>query len=816
MGKIFDAFGEMSYRNEAEVSQNFILPLLETFLGYKQDEIIPEKNFPVRDVFSGAAVVPDASKHLNHRPDYVVCINGNLEKVNFIVESKAPTEDITLHIGQLRSYSVSVGQNFSLLTNGKAIQVYNANELIFLAQDIREFQIKWEHFYKLLSRTQQLQKNTIELLQELDYRTAITISPINAKQIELTGKQIHLADFLPYLRILEQQFRDWHLPSADFKGLANLDIKKLDPRELLSFTLYEPYEKDYNNSIYKLPTIQSDFGARLKIFVGVTGIGKTTFLKFLTSEAAKDCLNYVFTIIPIYIPLKKISSVNTLEKVILDTFSHNGYLCRDLAVLLQNNQFLFLLDAYDEVPEECLADVDHLIELLQERNYCYLTTRVNRIPNLSQAVIFETRPLSYDQLKQISSLYLDSSSYHFIDQIESNGFNAEAGNTLILLFLLSLYKESKKLPDTISKVTTAIVQQIHNWNQQKKGRKTGAISQQVQEKILADIAYYIVVNKLAAIDLNSYEDILQAAIRTFEQKRKIPGGITIAQVTDVLKGSGLLIINENEAYFWHRLFLNYFASQSLFVQIREQTENTGFPDHIPDEIVAGTASMLAECTVIVKMTGSNYWLAAQCISENPHCEDALKAEVISQLITACENPVQEIRDRALFYLGRIYDDRVNRFFMDCFTDNTYTNVKQAALVAIAKTGTAEARKIIDDHRDWNEWIGMFGPTTQVAVNKALAYFDETAHLDIVKSLSLHGDMFDCESCAEILIRLGQQKKMTPALIAQLEALYIKEYNTDHKRDNIMNAIGKVFVSIDHQTFVKTVIDLLRCTVSRSF
>lgn len=809
MGKIFDAFGELTYRSEAEVSQNFVVPLLETFLGYQKSEIIPEKNFPVKDAYSGVQRLPNASKFFNHRPDYVVCIDGNTDKVNFIIDSKAPGEDINEHIAQLRSYSTTVGQNFLVITNGSAVQVHNANEVIFFAENISEFQIKWEHFYKLLSRAQQLRKNAIELLQELDYQAAITISPINARQTERSGKQILLADFLPYLRTLEQQFRDWHLPSEDFKGLANLDVKKLDPRELLSFTLYEPYEKDYNKSIYKLPAIQSDFSARLKIFVGVTGIGKTTLLKFLAAEAAKDCLNYLFTVIPVYIPLKRISSVNTVEKAILDNLSHNGYLCRDLALLLKNNQFIFLLDAYDEVPEECLADVDHLIELLRERNFCYLTTRVNRVPNLSQAVIFETRPLSYDQLTQISRLYLGSGSYHFMDQVENNGFTTEAGNTLILLFLLSLYKESKKLPDTISKVTTAIVQQIHHWNQQKKGRKNGEISQQVQEKILADIAYFIVVNQVAAIDLNSYEDILLAAIQTFEQKRKIPAGTTIAQVSDVLKGSGLLLINENEAYFWHRLFLNYFAAQSLAVQIGEQTANIGLPDYIPEEIVAGAASILAECTSIVSKTDHNYWLAARCISENPKCEDGLKAGVIKQLLLACKNPVEKIRDRALFYLGRIKDDRVDQFFLNCFTDNTYTNVKLAALIAIAKTGTAEARKIVDDHRGWNEWLGMFGPTTQVAVNKALAYFDETAHLDIIKSLSLHGDMFDCEACAEIFIKLGQQKKLTPDLIAGLEALYIREYHTEHKRDNIMRAIGQIFVSIDHQAFVKTVIDLLR-------
>lgn len=46
MGIIRDRFGNRTYANEAEVSQRFVLPLLE-LLGYALDsEVVPERRFP--------------------------------------------------------------------------------------------------------------------------------------------------------------------------------------------------------------------------------------------------------------------------------------------------------------------------------------------------------------------------------------------------------------------------------------------------------------------------------------------------------------------------------------------------------------------------------------------------------------------------------------------------------------------------------------------------------------------------------------------------------------------------------------------------
>ena len=76
MGRLYDEFGTVTFRNEAEVSQNFIQPLLMNYLGYESREIIPEHSYPVKHIYSGVSFGKDGSKSLHHRPDFVVCQIG--------------------------------------------------------------------------------------------------------------------------------------------------------------------------------------------------------------------------------------------------------------------------------------------------------------------------------------------------------------------------------------------------------------------------------------------------------------------------------------------------------------------------------------------------------------------------------------------------------------------------------------------------------------------------------------------------------------------------------------------------------------------
>ena len=293
MGKLFDEFGSQSFRNEAEVSQNFVLPLLKVYLGYDAQEIIPERMYPVKDIYSGVKFSEGGSKSLFNRPDFVVCLNGDLENPKFVIDSKGLEEDIDEHLLQLRSYAISVGTNLLVMTNGRGLKVYDVNNLLFYSKDMEDLQLKIGRLSELLGRENQALKSAADIIRDFDYRGGIDFSDQENLDLEIQQKRVLLSDFEPYLRRLCVDFSNWHWPTQYFQALDNLELSKIDPNYLLTFLPHiSEADRLDRQKLVKLPEIEADRRLKIKIFVGETGTGKSCLLKFLTFRTAQTCLQY--------------------------------------------------------------------------------------------------------------------------------------------------------------------------------------------------------------------------------------------------------------------------------------------------------------------------------------------------------------------------------------------------------------------------------------------------------------------------------------------------------------------------------------------
>lgn len=116
VGRIYDALGSLTYANEAEVSQKFLVPLLAEHLGYDRNaEILPERHFAAFDIPQNRKERL-SSRELLCRPDYVLVVGSAPVAV---VDSKDPNENLDDHLDQLRAYCIGAGTNqlrtFSLL-----------------------------------------------------------------------------------------------------------------------------------------------------------------------------------------------------------------------------------------------------------------------------------------------------------------------------------------------------------------------------------------------------------------------------------------------------------------------------------------------------------------------------------------------------------------------------------------------------------------------------------------------------------------------------------------------------------------------------
>src|SRR3990172_7089141 len=99
MGRIFERFGNMQFRNEAEVSQNFLIPLLTEFFEYEQSEILPEHVIPAFDIPQNRnRSIASSDIDVKARPDFVITVDG--KNWVFACDSKASAENLDDHLRQ--------------------------------------------------------------------------------------------------------------------------------------------------------------------------------------------------------------------------------------------------------------------------------------------------------------------------------------------------------------------------------------------------------------------------------------------------------------------------------------------------------------------------------------------------------------------------------------------------------------------------------------------------------------------------------------------------------------------------------------------
>jgi hypothetical protein len=809
MGKLFDDFGDLAFRNEDEVSQNFVLPLLQRYLGYGLKEILPEKIYPASGLYSGVNFNERGSKGLIHKPDFVVCLNGDTEYPKFIIDSKGPKENIDNHNGQLRSYANSVGRNFLMITNGTELKVFDVNNLLFHSSNITDLQVKIGQLVALLGRHNQAVKSDIELIREFDIEQAVTSSEGSAIDKERQRAKVLLADFDKYLKRLRTDFEHWHLPTKKFQAINNLDLKKIDPNYLLSFLPYQALgDKSIKEKTLKFPQIESEVNTRVKIFIGETGSGKTSFLKYLASRSAQHALELRELRIPVYIALREIGHGYNLEALVASFLNRHGFPCQTIYELPEQNDFLFLLDAFDEIPEAFRAETVMAIERLASGYTCFVTSRPNAVPNFPASAAFQIQPITDSQVEKITRHYVGDSYYEFNRQLTNNDLLKEAGNTLLLLFLISIFKESGTLPPTVSGIIKAIITRVKNWQDQRSPHPQKLAWESIAS-FLSTLAFSVYEYQETGLKLDEAEPLLLEVLDRLERSRKVKAGMTTQEVLAALEETGLLIVNGDHLYFWHRLFLEHFASQALkekFLQdplIIEQlkTDTKWHP------AIAGMAAILPSITGLIPIVSSEVWLAAYCLIENSACEEIALLPVIDELKRMVRCPIPDVRAKAFNYLAAIDHPLMLEFLYDAVTNSeVYNEVTLMAFPVIAKTRTERVRQLIYQNLDRTDGNFFLGWTAQSKIVRALFYFDEPEHLQIIENWKKLRDYWADQECKDIFLELAAQNKITPAIKNALEEFFLHAFEKNDHHSERLSSLAGVLAIVGDEAFALQVLE----------
>jgi hypothetical protein len=813
MGKIFEQFHSLKNENEAEVSQNFVMPLLTQYLGFSLKDIKPEKNFPARYIFYGRKKLCSKDLPKGQRPDYVVCIN-DVSNPKFVVESKAPNEDLGKHLSQLRSYASGVKVNSLVITNGVGFRIYDVNHLIFEANNIEELDLKFKILKEILSKDVQSSKSFIEIIKSVDIDKALDKSSEQIIEGEKRKRQLKLSDFEEYLKYLEREFQNWQIP-REFQSLSYLEIEQYPPDRLHRFSIYDTSKfRVRGKKIYTLSEIEQKFNTPIKIFIGSSGIGKTTLLKYIAYSKTRECLSLQNTEIPIYIPLRNFGANLGLKDLIIRSLEKGGFNVSpdELSELLQKHAFFFLLDAVDEVQEKYLEDVKREIEDFVGigSHKIIVTSRETRAINLPRSSRFLINSLEQNEIENLLERYFGGERFEFWSEIARNGLVEESKNTLLLTLMILIYKQDRALPPSRTKIVGKIVEKIKEWEDDKGKRLTNCLNWEVKEKILSEIAYKIVeTQENLTLSKKQVDSVLIPLLNNLEESRDVFRGIDKHRVIEELALTGIVSHDAGALSFWHRAFLNYFASKTL---ADRYLENPNVLEDIDSKlawthIIIGSAEHLDDSTEFVEtIKGNNLFLASACMAESKKISVHTIEDMVLCLAVKCSSSIGVLRSRSIWYLKRIKSKHVVDIFFDFLDNNEYPDVRKVALEEVAKEKSDRAKRAVYKLIDWDEG-GTFLGSTQGSVAKALSNFDVDDQLKIIEIWRTKKPYLyvgaDCKEAIRNIIREG---RLTERVKKSLLCFYIeKEENKSHNHFKEWK-LADILIDIGDENFVPILIE----------
>jgi len=810
MGKIFEQFHSLENENEADVSQNFVIPLLTKYLGFSLEDIKPERNFPARDIFYGLKKISSKELPRSQRPDYVICIN-DISNPKYVVESKAPNEDLEEHLPQMKSYAIGVGVNFLVITNGVGLRIYDVNHLIFEAKNIEELDLKFNIVKEILCKEVQSSYFPIEIIKSVDIDKALDKSSEQIIEEERRKRQLKISDFEDYLKYLEREFQNWQIP-REFQFLPYLKIEQYFPDRLHRFQIYETQKfGKRDEKKYILAEIEQKFNTPIKIFIGPSGIGKTTLLKYITYIKTRDCLSFQNTEIPIYIPLRNFGANLGLKDLIISSLEKGGFNAssEELSELLQKHSFFFLLDAFDEVQERYLEDLKREIEDFVGRgsHKFIVTSREIRAINLPRSSRFLINSLEQNEIENLLELYFGGERFGFWSEIERKGLVEESKNTLLLTLMILIWKEDRALPPSRTKIVGKIVEKIKEWEESKGERLTNGLSWEVKEKILSELAYKILVTqKNLMLSKKQVDSVLIPLLNYFEESREVSRGIDKYRVMDDLALTGIVSRDAGTLSFWHRAFLDYFASKAL---ADKYLENPKVLENIKNKlawepIIIGSAEQLYDSTKFVEtIKGTNIFLASACMAEARNISVRTIKDIVSQLATKCSSPIGVIRSRAIYFLKRIDPKHTMDVFFDILENNKYPYVRKIALEEVAKEKSNRAKRAVYKFIDWDEG-GLFLGSTQGSIAKALSNFDVDDQLKSIEIWRKKTGIITGEDCREAIRNIIREGRLTERVKKELLDFYQEE--GDVFKDSKESGLAGILIDIGDENFVPKLIE----------
>ena len=811
MGRIFERFGTINFHNEAEVSNNFVIPLFKEFLGYKENEILPERLQP-------SVMIPlNRDRELSGvevkiKPDFMLAIDGDINHIIFSFDSKGPNENLDNHLRQLLAYSISVGVNLVGTTNGKEFRVYNANDLIFQSADIETLDLQFPELLKILH------KNVSHLpLTERIQSLSIDVALGRSKEVIVNEQRRKIAvrnsDFTNYLHRIINSPDELDLPPAIFEAFQ-IKFKHFSPEKLFAFL---PFNTDLHlrpNETRTYNQVIQDINNSSILIVGESGIGKTSLLLQIAREYAEECLRYDIDIIPVVLKLCRYTGTTSLKELISIRLSGKGANISELEVthLIGQRRLLLLLDAYDEVIDTNIHNLQQEIEIIIRDlgAKVVITTRHFRLPQLSLITKYEIQSLTPQKISAFAENYLGEGCKGFLDEMMRKNLRNIASNTMILTFLILLYSQNHNLPNSRTKVIDEIVYRLQKWAESKTNRFQHAIPWQTKRSILSDLALVSFVEG-DSYTLNSEisDNNLARMVDYLAHDRKISQDMQISEAYSQLEDTGLIYLLDNGVSFWHRAFQEYLASFAIAEKIQSGEFQIGDLIRLPkwESILPSVASRSSSPDIlIIVLLSFNIFTAAKAIIETNLQNGSAYESTVECLKQKSLSPQRAIRQIAVNLLKQIDGEYVGEKFRELLEskdpDNDIEHIQKIALVEIARRKIPKAREIVYSRLSWHSYSSSEWFTQEVhagaAVVEALSWFDdEESQLLIIERWKHNIDFPMRDSCRDALVRISNRGSLCSSAIGNLLNWFVSQNSSVNHVTNNVSSEENSEASVDY-------------------
>ncbi len=331
--------------------------------------------------------------------------------------------------------------------------------------------------------------------------------------------------------------------------------KKLDEKSIIQII---------NSQKFNLSKFKSVLDKNKKIIlIGDPGSGKTLTLKKICLEKFKKASNNAISgknksriKIPLFIKASDFQGINSFKELIKNKFIDNK-----ISTKFEIDSLM--IDGLDEVlPEKRNTIIEHAAKISGEKNLTLIITsrKINLLSNPPTGYqVYELLPFEFGQAVQLfSKLIKDKKLLSSLKDGLKNIQDKLIMTPLSLILLIELVENYKEVPASITELYKRYTDLIFGRLDKEKGIEV-LFDYIIKKKFISELTYKeFYVKKRLEVPLEDFEKFLEKYAQKYGWDRK-----ELEKFIKEIERVGLIGI-ENNVYFRHRTFLDFFIAHNIF------------------------------------------------------------------------------------------------------------------------------------------------------------------------------------------------------------------------------------------------------------